>query len=376
MVRFLHSADWQLGMTRHYLAEGPQERFSQARFDAIRALGKLADAESCEFMVVGGDVFESNQVDRKTVVRALEAMKEIHIPVYLLPGNHDPWNAGSVYLSSAFTANCPAHVHVISDSTPIRVTESIEIIGAPWTSKRPGRDLVAEALATLTPAPGITRIAVGHGIVDALAPNPDDPAIIYLETAEASLTAGDIHYLALGDRHSATSVGRSGRIWYSGAPEPTDYDEQKPGLALVVNLDREQVAVKEFPIGTWRFLERDRVDLANAQDLDLLRVSLEAIENKERTILKLRLVGAIGLDLNARLEQLIDGMRDLFGGLEIRKDGLTIMPQDNDFADFGYSGFVSDALEKLKPAAAVPGPDQAAAAEALSLLLRLSRADA
>lgn len=65
--RFLHTGDWQLGMTRHFFSEGVQERFAQSRFDAIRELGRIAKKEDCQFMVVCGDVFESNLVDRKTV---------------------------------------------------------------------------------------------------------------------------------------------------------------------------------------------------------------------------------------------------------------------------------------------------------------------
>ena len=40
--RFLHTGDWQLGMTRHFFSEGVQERFAQSRFDAIRKLGRIA----------------------------------------------------------------------------------------------------------------------------------------------------------------------------------------------------------------------------------------------------------------------------------------------------------------------------------------------
>jgi len=120
MVRFLHTSDWQLGMTRHFFSEGAQERYNQARFDVIRALGRIAEAEKCQFMAVCGDAFESNQVERKTVARALEALKEVHVPVYILPGNHDPLNEVSVYRSSVFTQGTPTHVQVIDKSTPIQ----------------------------------------------------------------------------------------------------------------------------------------------------------------------------------------------------------------------------------------------------------------
>jgi len=45
VTRFLHTGDWQLGMTRHFLSEGVQERFAQSRFDAIRKLGRIAEAD-------------------------------------------------------------------------------------------------------------------------------------------------------------------------------------------------------------------------------------------------------------------------------------------------------------------------------------------
>jgi DNA repair exonuclease SbcCD nuclease subunit len=61
-------------MTRHFFSEGIQERFAQSRFDAIRELGRIAEGEDCHFMVVCGDVFESNLIDRKTVSRVLKAL--------------------------------------------------------------------------------------------------------------------------------------------------------------------------------------------------------------------------------------------------------------------------------------------------------------
>jgi len=73
-------------MTRYFLSEGSQERFTQARFDAIRTLGRIAKEEGCQFMLVCGDAFESNQVDRKTVARSLEALKDVPVPVFILPG--------------------------------------------------------------------------------------------------------------------------------------------------------------------------------------------------------------------------------------------------------------------------------------------------
>ena len=101
MARFIHTGDWQLGMTRHFLSSEAQARYSEARLEAVKAIAKLARDEECSFVVVSGDVFESNHLARSVVVRALDAMAGFDMPLYLLPGNHDPIDATSVYRPSS-----------------------------------------------------------------------------------------------------------------------------------------------------------------------------------------------------------------------------------------------------------------------------------
>ncbi len=372
MIRFLHTADWQLGMTRHFFSEGVQERFAQSRFDAIRTLGRIAGEEDCQFMVVCGDVFESNLVDRKTVSRALEALKAVPVPVYLLPGNHDPLNAASVYRSTTFLERKPAHVHVIEDTTPIRVDEGIEIVGAPWTSKRPGQDLVASMTGKLEPTVDTLRVCVAHGAVDKLAPNPDDPSLISLHAAENAISQNKIHYLALGDRHSLTELGDSGRIWYAGAPEPTDYNEVKPGFALVATISEEDVSTKEVDVGRWKFIERERVDLNTKEDIEALRNWLEDLEDKERTVVKLRLVGALSLFLHGELEELLAYVQEILAAVETRRNNLVVIPQDADFLELGFSGFASCTVERLRSSVEESGADSITSRDALALLVRLA----
>lgn len=177
MTRFLHTSDWQLGMTRHFLSEGAQERYNQARFDAIRTMGQVAKDEKCQFMLVCGDAFESNHVDRKTVARAMEALKEVPVPVFILPGNHDPLNPASVYRSSTFIERKPEHVHIVESAAPIKISEEAEIVGAPWMSKRPVANPIEEVLAALHPASGMTRICMAHGGVDLFSPDQNAPGM-------------------------------------------------------------------------------------------------------------------------------------------------------------------------------------------------------
>lgn len=371
-VRFLHSADWQLGMTRHFLSAEAQARFSQARIDAIRTIGRLAAETGAAFVVVSGDVFETNQVSAQTVRRALDALASVPVPVYLLPGNHDPLDAGSIFHAPTFASGRPAHVTVLEDAEPHAVpgVSGVEVVGAPWLTKRPLSDLVADACAALAPG-GARRVMVAHGAAEI---SFDNPAAIRVAEAEAALADGRISYLALGDRHSTTAIGASGRIWYAGAPEPTDYDELDAGNALLVELtDDGRCEVARQRTGTWRFA-RERFDLDGADGIDALGAWLDALAPKDRTIVKLTLVGTVSLSANARLEALLEHERDLFAAIEQweRHTDLVVRPDEDDFADLQLGGFAADALAALRTTASGGGAEAAAARDALALLVRFA----
>src|SRR5699024_1056235 len=220
------------------------------------------------------DVFESNALPHRVVARALEAMKEAGVPFYLLPGNHDPLDAASLYDSEEFTRSCPANVHVLRSAEPVPAGGNVQIVAAPWRSKHPAGDPLKEAREqiedphheqtrervpdqALDPtqeqpqehqeqpqeqpdqpqhASGAApqRIIAGHGAVDVLSPDAQDPALIRTRAWQRLFSEGEVAYVALGDRHSTTEVQQG--IAYSGAPEVTDFVETDPGHVLVVEL--------------------------------------------------------------------------------------------------------------------------------------------
>jgi DNA repair exonuclease SbcCD nuclease subunit len=373
VIRFLHSGDWQLGMTRSVLGDEAQARFAEARIAVVRRLGELARAQRCDFALVCGDVFESSQIERRTLARALEAIAAIPVPVYLLPGNHDPLDAASLYRTAAFRDAVPDHVHVLGDASPHAVAPGVELIGAPWLSRRPSHNPALAALTGLGP-PGPLRILAAHGGVDALTPDRRDASLLPLAPIEAAIAEERIHYVALGDRHSLTRVGASGRIWYAGAPEPTDFDEREPGYALVVELDRAGARVAPHHVGTWRFARPAALDLAASADLDALADRLTDFEAKERTALRLELRGALDLHGAARLEALLERARDLFAGLDARRDELRVAAGVDEISKLALTGFAARAVAQLDAEASGDGADAIVARDALALLVRLAGA--
>jgi DNA repair exonuclease SbcCD nuclease subunit len=376
-MRFLHTADWQLGMTRHFLAGDAQPRYSAARRDAVAGLGALAAEVGAEFVVVAGDVFEHNQLAPQVIGQSLEAMRAIGVPVYLLPGNHDPLDASSVYTSALFTAECPDNVRVLDRAGIHQVRPGLEIVAAPWRSKAPTTDLVAEVLEGLSTGPAI-RVLVAHGGVDVLDPNRDKPSLIRLARLDEALVRGALHYVALGDKHSLTQVGDTGRVWYSGSPEVTNFDdvESDPGHVLVVDIDEPGGTVSVAPrrVGHWRFVTLHR-QVDTRRDIADLDINLDGFGEKERTVVRLALTGSLSVTDRAALDACLDRYARLFAwlGLWERHTDLAVIPADGEFTDLGIGGFAAAAVDELV-ATARDGDAQSAvdAQAALGLLLRLS----
>jgi DNA repair exonuclease SbcCD nuclease subunit len=258
------------------------------------------------------------------------------------------------------------------------IRPGLEIVAAPWRSKAPTTDLVAEVLDGLSPGPA-TRVLVAHGGVDALDPDRDKPSLIRLAKLDDALARGALHYVALGDKHSLTRVGASGRVWYSGSPEVTNFDdvESDPGHVLVVDIDESDpcrpVTVESRHIGHWRFVTMHR-QVDTIRDIADLDMNLDLMTEKDRTVVRLALTGSLTVTDRAALDACLDRYARLFAwlGLWERHTDLAVIPEDGEFTDLGIGGFAADAVEELMATARKGDAESVDAQAALALLLRLA----
>ena len=374
-VRFLHTSDWQIGMPALFLEAEARTRYAAARLDAVRRLAAIAKDTACEFVVVAGDIFDANQLTRTTIARALEAMRAFEMPLYLLPGNHDCYDAGSIYRTAEVKAG-PSHIRVLSSAGTHQVRAGVEIVAAPWFSKVPSEDLIAAQCEALTPAPvGTLRILLGHGQLDSLAPDVGRQRPTKAQTLQVAVADGRLHYVALGDRHSRTDAGIADRVWYSGTPEVTDFDEKHPGDCLVVELDDDECTVTERRVGTWAF-SLHTAHLGCAEDVENLDAHLTAIPDKDTTVVKLSLQGTLSLRDKARADEILERHEHLFAGINVwdRHTNLAVLPDGGDLDSLGLTGYAADTAAQLGEIARSGSADAACAQDALGLLYRLSGA--
>ena len=375
MPRILHTSDLQLGMTRRFFDAEAQARYTDDQFAALRKLANIADERECDAVVVAGDVFDSVQPRRSIVSRTIEALNEFHVPVFLLPGNHDPDSPEAIWSTRDLPSQLPSQVVVLGDSAIHRLAHGLlEIVGARWTSRRPDRDLVAETLAGLEPpARGTTRILVGHGGIDVINPDPGNQNLIRLDHVEEALSRGIIHYLALGDRHSALQVGTTGRVWYSGAPLMTDFREDinSTNRALLVDIDIDGSNVNSVSVGQWRFL-REELEMSGMDLLDSIKARLASEGDRSRTAIRFAIKGTLNMAEQAELDQMLDQANDTFASVRLSEQhcDIALIVDDADLAKLAIGGYGDAAVAELAELASGTPPDEDAVL-ALRTLYRL-----
>ena len=404
--RFLHTSDWQLGMDRWFLGEEAGPRYREARLSVIERLLDAAVRRGCSAVVVAGDVFDDNLVDRITWSRAVDILRASPVPVFLLPGNHDPYDAASVYRSPEFQSLEP-RVQVLSDSQPRRLDSggkadegevggpTVDIVGAPLLSKYMSADPVAAAIdglasdggdpedAESTGASGRAqvRIVVGHGATESRE-SGEGPSVIDVDAAASACAAGTIDVVALGDTHSVVNLHPSGTVWYSGSPEVTDFREQdgggehRSGFVLITDVTpavddgTADVRVEEVPTGDWHFLAMT-AEITGPEDLDDWVSRVEQLPDKRTTVVKYSLYGTIDLTTSARLDAEMDRLAPSFAALYPRERlmDLHVVPGDDELSEADWPGFIGVAARELS-VSATDGDEEARGA--LRLLYRLS----
>jgi DNA repair exonuclease SbcCD nuclease subunit len=75
-MRFLHTADWQIGMKASHVGEAGT-RVRDERVAAARRVVEVARDAGADFILVTGDTFEDNGVDRVLVQKVADARHEL-----------------------------------------------------------------------------------------------------------------------------------------------------------------------------------------------------------------------------------------------------------------------------------------------------------
>ena len=369
MIRFIHSADLQLGMPFNWVPGDRGAQLRSWRFEAIDSLLDLAHDQDAAFVLVAGDVFDANTVDDRTVIQACARFARSKVPVVAIPGNHDHGGPGSVWRRASFRENRPENLVVLEGREPLVLANGRAVVlPAPLTHRHERGDTTAWWSAGLGRdlAPDAVRIGLAHGSVQDF--NGEATNFIDPQRAERA----DLDYLALGDWHGAKEVNR--RVWYAGTPEPTRFIDNDSGNALVVTAARAAPPrVSAMPVARARWI-RHSAHLHDAADVVELGRWFEALEAPLQTLVRLELSGALCFEDMEALDALMRRWEGRLVHLRRKDAGLVPVGRTDELNAIATRGYVATAIDSLKQEIEAGGEGAPVAARALQLLYRLHRA--
>jgi DNA repair exonuclease SbcCD nuclease subunit len=179
----------------------------------LAAVLSVAQALDAHVVLLAGDTFDSHRLPVAFLDHAAHVIASTHMPVVLLPGNHDPLVADCVYLHTAL-AHAP-NLHVLGaagDEFVIFPELGLEIWGRPH---RDYGDMIPLEFPRRRSTPWQIAMAHGHYV-----PVPDRSGSLRPSwlVGDEELAATGADYIALGHWNSAAKVGPVA-AYYSGSPE-------------------------------------------------------------------------------------------------------------------------------------------------------------
>ena len=371
-ISFIHTADWQIGRVFGNVGVDAGVLLRTQRLKTVKRIAELASERRVNAVLVAGDVFETNTVGNETIHGLIQAMEPFKGPWVLLPGNHDPALAESVWSRIEYLGR-PANLHIALTTDPIVLADGLLVVlPAPLLRRHEPEDITSGWDTISTPA-GAIRVGLGHGSIENRLPGKTEAPNPIAEDRE---NLARLDYLALGDWHGTVQI--SSRTWYSGTPEPDRFKANDSGNVLLVTIEQSGalpvVTSERVAFYRWDDLEFSLSSAADIAALDALLMQLVA--PLDRHIVSLRLSGSLDLSARQQFEFFLSRWRPRFASLQEDISALCAQPTDADLDRIDTSGFLRSAMNRLRTIHGDPSnPNQPYAAEALNLLYQVHAAE-
>ncbi|RDK03329.1 metallophosphoesterase family protein [Paraburkholderia lacunae] len=371
MIRFLHTADWQIGTQFGQFEPDEAAHLAEARFETVRRIAEEATARKVDAVLVAGDVFDQQTVSDTVIRRLFGALQAFSGVWIMLPGNHDAALVESVW-TRAQRLNCIApNVRVVLEPGVVLLDASrCAVLSAPLTQRITYDDTTAFFDAAETP-PGYCRVGLAHGSVSGILQEGIDSSNPIAPTRAASAR---LDYLALGDWHGRYRVDE--RTWYAGTHEQDRFRANDPGFMLDVTLTEPGAlpVVEAVRVGKYQWQRWEEV-ISVPTDVDALKARLAVLGAAD--VLRLVVSGTAALAEAEALHVAVEEARARVRALRAELGGLQVLPTAGDLAELGaQSGYLAKVVARLRGLQEDPQADPQQlkrAAEALLLLARLQR---
>ena len=305
-LRILHTADLHMDSPFEGLGAAKATVRRREQRDLLGRIALLAAEEKVDLVLFSGDLLDSDNTFYETGEELIRALRQIRVPMFIAPGNHDFYSERSPYAR----LKLPENIHIFSENE-IRCVDcgalGFRVYGAAFTDRRSGpllRGFHAERTE------GVYNILCLHGEVGVR-------DSIYDPISEEDVKQSGMDYAALGHVHKASGLCRAGATWYAwpGCPEGRGFDETGEKTLNLIELEGENCTLRPVSVAGRRY-ETMAVDVSETDPL--LAVHTQLPDETVRDIYRIILRGET--DAPPDLGKLYDNLSEFFFELQLRDE--------------------------------------------------------
>ncbi len=262
-IKFIHAADIHLGRQFSGLQQSSPhlaDLFRRAGYSSWQKLIRTAIERKVDFLILAGDVFDSQHTTVRARVTFIEGAQRLHeagIPLFMALGNHDPLRSFPDSLRTL-----PGLRLFGPDPEPIEIGSGVTIHGASFE-----KSVVTENLARKfkRASQADLAIAVLHANVSGYSEHKD-----YAPCSMDDLRNSGMDMWLLGHVHSARVLSEDPLILYPGATQGAHAGETGSKGCYMVTVNAKRETTVEFillaPV-RWENVELNATDMSEPEDL-------------------------------------------------------------------------------------------------------------
>ncbi len=230
-VRILHAGDIHLDSAFSRAGvRGGEERRAELR-SVFSDLMKYVKNSNIDILLLAGDLFDSEFATSETLELLVREFNACRIPVFIAPGNHDPYNRESIYALGKF----PKNVHIFKEKTLSSVhIEALNTTVYGWAFEDISHSFspIADKKVENTDA---LNLVCGHAQLD-------NPLSEYCPVTKRDIEDFGADYYAFGHVHLNPEERKAGNATYaySGFLLGRSFDECGVGGAWLIEAERKE----------------------------------------------------------------------------------------------------------------------------------------
>ena len=329
-MKFIHTGDIHFGCKlKSEYNENITKLLYENQKKVFEEILDIAKRDSCDFLIISGDLFDTENPDLSIYNFVYDKLEEAKIPVYLATGNHDPYTPSSCYKKYGM----PLNVHIFKGEPELIETENYDVYGCGFTASHTNKSLL-ENFRVKNPTK--KSVMIMHGEIKADS--------FYNPVSLKQIEESGLSYLALGHIH-LPSDGISGNTCYAfcGTPQPMSFKDGKKGYINIVTLDnRVKIEKTEISLHEFTNVSTD-VTMCKTED----NIADIAGNPEKATLLDLTLTGELSDSVSLEKLKKLLTERFLYVNINVackNAHNIFLIKDENSLR----GEFVRVALEKLK----------------------------